>query len=98
VRPGAVLTRRGLRIKTIRPRFSAVTQVSAVPANPLVRVSFNREGQVISARFIRSTGYADVDGPILASLYRWSAAGALLRTLDERITIQVRLILLPGPE
>ena len=54
---------------------------------------FNREGQVIEARLIESTGYADMDGPLEASLYRWTASGPKLKEINGPFSIDVNIIL-----
>ena len=72
IKPGRVLTSDGIEIKTVQPRFSVVTQVSTLPNNPVARIVFNpRDGSVIDVTLVRSSGYPNVDGPVLASLYKW---------------------------
>ena len=90
---GAVLTGDGIEIKPARPEFGIVSQLSAAPNNTRAHLVFNREGQVTDARLIESTGYADIDGPLEASLYRWKASGPKLETIDGSFSIDVNLIL-----
>ncbi len=94
--PGGVLVGEGIRIKTALPRFSVVTRVSAVPHNPIAKILFNpQDGHVIEAKLIRSSGYPNVDGPVLASLYKWRASGQRLADLGHVFEMQVELRLAP---
>jgi len=91
----------GLEIITKRPKrspFSLLTRVTALPINPEVEVKFDRMGQVAAARVVRSSGIEDVDAPVLAAVYGWTAKGARLNDLstDDReaaITIRVTILL-----
>lgn len=81
VEPGKPLAAKGLQIRTVRPRWSHYTLITANPRNALVRVRFNREGHVIDAEIVESSGRTDVDRPLLAAMYDWRAEGAPLREL-----------------
>lgn len=94
VRPGRVVAGEGIEIKTMHPRFSAVALSSSIPRNPLVRVVFNKEGTVVQAEVLRSSGYANIDGPILASLYKWKASGRKLEQLNRSFEVNINIILL----
>lgn len=91
----------GLEIITKRPRrnpFSLVTRVTASPSNPIIEVKFGRSGDVLSARVVRSSGASDVDGPLLAAVYTWTARGKRLQELpsnspDAAITVSVTILL-----
>lgn len=93
IRPGQVLAAQGLQINTIAPRFTPVAQYSSAPSNPDVLVVFNKQGQVIKAEIPKTSGYKNIDGPLLASLYKWSAQGDLLKKVPETLTLQVHIIL-----
>lgn len=90
-RPGQVLTAAGIEVRTATPQFSLVTRITALPSNPLVRVTFNSQGEVIEAKFLKSTGYDNVDSPILSSLYKWKATGKKLEERGKGFSIIVRL-------
>ena len=95
VQPGGVLVGEGIEIKTVRPRFSVVTRVSVLPRNPMALVVFDHEdGRVIEAKLITSSGYPNVDGPVLASLYQWRATGLKLDELDRPFELKIRLVLM----
>ena len=102
--PGRVVSARGLEITTRRPRFSAATRMIAMPRNPVVRITFGRDGHVRKAEFVRhenmtfSTGHPDVDEPLINAIYRWTARGEALSRISESdpndgISIIVRVIL-----
>ena len=86
IRPGEVITGPGLEIRTVNPQFSTVTRVSALPTNPRIEVTFDPTGKVTEARIRRSSGYKQVDGPVLASLYQWTATGERLEKLNRPVT------------
>jgi hypothetical protein len=97
VRLGNVVASRGIEIKTVRPRISIATRYTATPRNPHVRVVFDRQGQVLLAEITRSSGYADIDGPILNALYAWRASGKMLQEMKSS-TFEWRGIILMGDE
>lgn len=95
-RPGAA---KGLRIDTVRPVWSTTTRLTARPKDAVVEIEFARDGSVAHARFLadKTTGYEDVDGPLLDAIYRWTASGEPLRALPVQeppagITIVVRVL------
>lgn len=94
VQPGGVVARRGIEIKTFAPRFSAVTLASTLPNNPRAAVTFDHTGQVTRVVLTRSSGAANVDGPVIASLYRWRAGGDRIDRLgDATLTIHINVLL-----
>jgi outer membrane biosynthesis protein TonB len=93
VKPGAVIARYGIEIRTIRPRFSTIAVRSSIPANPTVQVVFDKLGDVVDARILKSSGYANIDSPILNSLYRWKATGENLKKLTGNLTVEIRFLL-----
>lgn len=95
---GKPLTSKGLRIRTIRPRFTHLTQLTASPVDPVVRIWFDRKGAVWDAVFLRSSGNPNVDRPILDAVFRWRATGKALEALrdgepPETITVDIRMSL-----
>jgi hypothetical protein len=75
IRPGQVVTTRGIEIKTAAVRISTASRLTAVPRRAVARISFDRDGSVRHAELLRSTGYADIDAALVASFYRWRAVG-----------------------
>lgn len=82
-RPGMPLAHEGIRIRPKLPRYTMTTRALSRPNNPLVLIKFNRAGKVVKAEFAagRTTGSPDWDGPLLASLYEWTATGKKLQEL-----------------
>lgn len=100
VRPGKPVARAGLRIQTSFARFSVSALLLTKPRSPLVRITFGRDGRVKRAEFVpgQTTGSADVDKPLLDSLYRWSAKGKDLTTIpandpEAGLTLTFRIVL-----
>ncbi len=96
--PGGVIVGDGIEITTARPHFALSALLTAVPNNTSVRVVFNAQGEVIEAGLLGTTGYADFDGPILQSLYRWQARGPKLTEHDRPTAVRVRYLLRPESE
>ncbi|MCC7204981.1 MAG: hypothetical protein IT441_07860 [Phycisphaeraceae bacterium] len=90
-KPGGVLVAQGLEVTVARPQLTLITRMTAVPNNTQVRVVFGPDGTVVQAELLKSTGYADVDGPVLASLYAWKARGKELGVKGVEITIRYLL-------
>jgi hypothetical protein len=93
VQPGRVITGRGVEIKTFHPEFSIIAMISSVPNNPVCRVVFDKQGRVDSAEILKSSGYPNIDGPILSSLYRWEASGEELKKLNRPFSLTIEVIL-----
>lgn len=94
---GRVLVSDGIEIKTTRPRFNISTLFTASPRNPVATIVFDKTGQVVRAELILSSGFADIDSPILNSLYEWRASGKKLQNLksDTFTLYQMKLLLVP---
>ncbi len=92
---GRPLARQGLEVTTVRPRWSVTTRLARMPRNPVVLIRFGADGTVRSAEFLRdkrlvfSTGFEDVDGPLMDAIYRWKASGEAIEALGEGETHQV---------
>jgi TonB family protein len=80
--PGRPAAAQGLDITTRRPEFTNLTRITARPRSPVVRVRFDRRGRVAEASITSSSGYADVDEPVLNAIYLWRAKGKRLDQID----------------
>ncbi|MFA9476753.1 TonB family protein [Phycisphaerales bacterium AB-hyl4] len=96
-RTGRVIVGPGIEIRTARPQLRASLR-TAFPRNPTVRIYFNAQGSVDRAEVVRSTGYADWDGTILTSLYRWRAEGEQIDAADPHVVIQIQYLLHDHPD
>ena len=54
-------------------------------------VTFGSDGRVRAAELRTSTGFKNIDGPLLSSLYAWTATGSQLAERDE---VQVAITIL----
>jgi hypothetical protein len=75
IHPGGVESFGDVTVNTVRPRFHPTALMATAPRNPIVDLMFNEQGKVINVHFKRSSGYANVDTPIRASLYQWTIQG-----------------------
>ena len=84
IRPGRPVAMPGVTIDTVAPKFTAVTRLTSSPRNPLVRLTFNVRGEVVTAEMLEASGDKNVDGPVLDALYQWRAKGDRLGEIRER--------------
>lgn len=95
---GQPLAREGLEIVTVRPVFDAATRVldlRAARRQPVVAISFARDGSVRSVTFANGgTGIRSIDEPIKTAVFRWTARGSDLAALpadDPEAAVIVRI-------
>lgn len=97
VLPGRPAAAEGLEIITRRPTFSRYVRTVASPNNPVFRVTFGRNGQVLRASLLQSSGYKDVDDPVYNALLSWRATGQKLDQLPiddtEGLSITMKVVL-----
>lgn len=91
---GRPLAAEGVELQTRRPVLDTLTQLNARFGNPLVEISFARNGRPTNARILESSGDTRLDEPILDSLYRWRAKGKKLEDLKGEETFDVKLRIL----
>lgn len=84
IRPGRPVAMEGVTIDTVAPRFTAVTRLTSSPRNPLVRLTFNTRGEVVTAELLEPSGVKNVDGPVLDAMYQWRAKGDRLGEIRDR--------------
>lgn len=96
LRPDRPIAREGLEVRPREPEFWTIERLTAVPRNPVVLIRFGRDGVPIEARLLEATGDARFDQAILASLYRWRAAGSKLSDLapDGTLDLEFRIVIL----
>lgn len=95
VLPGQPAAAEGLEIITRRPIFTRYTRTTVLPDNPRIKVTFDRTGRVTKAVITQTSGYADVDNPVINSVYQWVAKGERLAALTAsgEFTLSVQIIL-----
>lgn len=84
IRPGEPVAMEGIEIETRRPKFTTVTRLTAAPQNPTVLVRFDANGKVVLADIIESSGYRNVDRPVLDAMYGWRAKGKKIDELRQK--------------
>ncbi len=104
VTPGRVLAAEGLEISTRRPQWSRTVQLTARPRNPVIWITFGRNGRVLRAGFLSDgervfdTGDQSVNEPLMNAVYRWTAKGKAIEALPDEpeagVTIRVRVLLI----
>ncbi|MSQ89765.1 MAG: hypothetical protein EXS01_00005 [Phycisphaerales bacterium] len=94
-RTGKPLARKGLEIKTRRPEFYMLTEMTTSPRNPTGEIRFGRDGVPVTCKIVESSGVKNIDDPVLDALYRWRAKGSQLDKLapGKTLTFRVRIIL-----
>ena len=95
VRAGRVVTAQGVKVKTVVPNISVQTVLTAMRGGVRlpVAVTFDRKGRVTKAELKGRSGYPEIDSPIRASLYRWSASGKKLATMTGPFTVTINIII-----
>ena len=90
-RSGKLLVRKGLEIKTKKPELPILTRLTTSPGNPVCEVLFGKDGVPVSCKILQSSGFADIDGPVLDALWRWRAKGSQLDKLAPGKALPFRL-------
>ncbi len=95
VEPGGVITRPGIQIIASTPDITTPSWLVSGPTavNPIVRITFDRQGVVRKIDMIRSSGHANLDSPIKASFFNFRAKGEALKQVRDTFTIEIRLLL-----
>ena len=84
------LSTQGLELQPKQPQFPLSVRNAALPKNAVVLIRFGRDGKVRSADFLVSadgkarydTGRLEIDAPLMAAIYQWTAKGKRLLELD----------------
>lgn len=101
IRFGQTVAGDGIEIVTRRPRqpvFSKLTRVVAWPTNPVVAATFDASGTVVEVKIVKTSGFDDVDQPVLNMVYSWRATGPRLESLaktdpNARFTLRFAILL-----
>lgn len=93
---GAPLARKGVRLDTVRPRFTTLNLIDGIRFNPIVELVIGRDGVPQHVVISRSTGNLGANEELRAALYKWRASGKQIEQLKpgQTITIRLRLIML----
>lgn len=93
---GRPLAAKGIVLKPVRPRFTALNYLDGVGRNPVGELVFGRDGVPQQAKVLRSTGNPGADEAIRSALFKWRASGRQLERLKpgQTVTIRLRIIML----
>lgn len=94
---GRVVAAEGLEIRTVRPRFTRLTRVTATPPDIKALITFNNAGRAIRVELVRASGFGPIDEPVTNALYRWTASGKAIDELPRDdpsagVTVPIRLV------
>jgi TonB family protein len=97
-RNGRVQAGEGIDIVTVKPEFSNFTVLTSMPRTPVVEITFTTRGKVKNVRMLQSSGYKDVDEPIVTAVWAWKAKGKKLEALAKQnpnslLKISIRMLL-----
>jgi hypothetical protein len=94
---GAPVETRGLKLITVRPKFSSFTRATVRPTPPRITIHFDHRGVATKVVLDRSSGSSDVDQPVINAAYRWRAEGAAIDALEagsgERVEVALEILL-----
>ncbi|MBC8203445.1 MAG: energy transducer TonB [Planctomycetes bacterium] len=92
---GRPIAAEGIILRPRRPSFTAHQSVTNAPNGLTAVLVIDNRGRPIDVEIIRSTGSSSIDRSLVASLYRWRAAGekidAVLENESIHITIHISL-------
>jgi len=98
-RNGKPLARAGIKLDTVRPKFTALNQVVGIRQNPIAELRIGRDGVPQNVRLVRFAGgvqMSAIDDAIVSALYKWRASGKQLERLapGQTVTVRLKLIML----
>lgn len=96
---GQPVAAEGLEIKTRRPDLSITARLRGGARNPVVHITFGRNGRVLRADYKEgmTTGNTELDTGLRASIFTWTATGENLEKIDPDdpragITVTLKLL------
>lgn len=81
IRPGMPWAGQGLEVFTRRIELSLFSRSTRAFRSPLLKVTFDRAGNVTNIEVLESSGSPDVDDSTRNSVYKWTARGDQLEEL-----------------
>lgn len=97
--PGRPLAAKGVEFHPSAGEWSITTRRTTRPRDAVVTIEFNMRGEVVNADFVpgRGTGYKEVDGPLISSLYDWRISGKRLEELrradpEQTVSFTIRIV------
>ena len=88
---GRPIAAEGIILRPRRPSFTAHQSVTNAPRGLTALLVIDHRGRPIDVEVISGTGSASIDRSLVASLYRWRAAGDKINALDEERTFKITI-------
>ncbi|MDP7008445.1 MAG: hypothetical protein QGI78_02635 [Phycisphaerales bacterium] len=81
----------GIVLRPRRPSFTAHQSVTNAPGGLTATLTIDRRGKPIQVHVLKGTGSASIDRSLVASLYKWRAAGDRIDALVEESTLNITI-------
>ena len=88
---GRPIAAEGIILRPRRPSFTAHQSVTNAPRGLTALLVIDHRGRPVDVEVISGTGSASIDRSLVASLYRWRAAGDKINALAEEETIKITI-------
>jgi len=88
---GRPIAAEGIILRPRRPSFTAYQSVTNAPRGLTALLVIDHRGRPVDVEVISGTGSASIDRSLVASLYRWRAAGDKINALAEEETIKITI-------
>ncbi len=90
---GRPIAAEGIILRPRRPSFTAHQSVTNAPGGLTALLVIDQRGRPIDVKVLRGTGSSSIDRSLVASLYRWRAAGEKIDAIgvDETINITIHI-------
>jgi len=88
---GRPIAAEGIILRPRRPSFTAHQSVTNAPRGLTALLVIDHRGRPVDVEVISGTGSASIDRSLVASLYRWRAAGDKINALAEEGTFKITI-------
>ena len=88
---GRPVAAEGIILRPRRPSFTAHQSVTNAPRGLTALLVIDHRGRPVDVEVISGTGSASIDRSLVASLYRWRAAGDKINSLAEEGTFKITI-------
>jgi hypothetical protein len=88
---GRPIAAEGIILRPRRPSFTAYQSVTNAPRGLTALLVIDHRGRPVDVEVISGTGSASIDRSLVASLYRWRAAGDKIDALAEEGTFKITI-------
>ena len=88
---GRPIAAEGIILRPRRPSFTAYQSVTNAPRGLTALLVIDHRGRPVDVEVFSGTGSASIDRSLVASLYRWRAAGDKINALAEEETLKITI-------